>query len=76
MEKVNYSQETKDTGNALFRWLALVVCACAAKVLNKEELMNIYSAVGSSCGHSQEVDMFHSQTIEMMNYGKKNEKNN
>ena len=70
MERKDYSKEAEPT-NAMFRWIIFIVISMAAKVLNKTEIMNIYTAVGKSCGHSAEVDLFHGELIGMINKGGK-----
>lgn len=59
--------------NILFRWTMLLLIAVASKVLCKDEVMNIYAAVGMQGGHSKEVDGFHSQLLQLMSHGKNGE---
>jgi hypothetical protein len=59
--------------NILFRWIILVLMSIAAKVLNKEEVMNIYVLIGKEAGHSPIVDGFHTMLLQMMEHGEKND---
>jgi len=57
--------------HVLFRWIILVLMSVAAKVLNKDEVMNIYVLVGKTAGHSPAVDGFHTQLLQLMEHGEK-----
>lgn len=75
MEKVNYDKGPKlDEQSILFRWILLILLAVAAKVLNKTEVMNIYTLVGKTVGNSAIINNFHSELIGMMRYEKKKKK--
>ena len=74
MEKQIYEELPEDTQSIMFRWILLVLMATAAKVLNKREVMSIYTLVGSTVGHSKIVDNLHSELIGMMKFGKKKNK--
>lgn len=81
MDKVDWDEKKKeqkpkaDTQSIMFRWMLLVLMSVAAKVLNKTEVMSIYTIVGKTVGHSQMIDGLHSELIGMMRYEKKGEKN-
>ena len=60
--------------NILFRWIILVLMSMAAKVLNKGEVMNIYTSISREAGHSPIVDGFHTQLLELMEHGERGEK--
>jgi len=55
--------------NILFRWIMLILLSVAAKVLNKEEVTNVYTLVGMSAGHSPIVDNFHTELLKLMKHG-------
>lgn len=55
--------------NILFRWIILLLMTIAAKVLHKEEVMNIYTSIGREAGHSPVVDSFHTQLLAIMQHG-------
>jgi len=55
--------------SVLFRWIMLMLLGLAAKVLTKEEAMNIYKLVGETAGHSPTVDGFHTELIRLMAMG-------
>jgi len=61
--------------NILFRWIILMIIAMAAKVLNKDEVMNIYVLIGKEAGHSPVVDGFHTELLRLMKHGEDGEKN-
>lgn len=60
--------------NILFRWIILVLMSIAAKVLNREEVMNIYVSIGREAGHSPIVDGFHTELLGLMEHGEKDER--
>lgn len=84
MDRVDYNdlkpknkpKPQEDTQRIMFRWILLILLAVAAKVLNKAEVMNIYTLVGKTVGHSSIIDNLHSELIGMMRFEKKKEKKN
>lgn len=61
------TENTKNTkiDNVLFRWIILLLLSISAKVLYKDEIMDIYKLVQESAGHSTIVDGFHSELIRL-----------
>ncbi len=57
--------------NALFRWILLILLTVAAKVISKDEAMNIYTLINKEVGHSQIIDGFHTQLLSLMTHGEK-----
>jgi len=70
---VGMSPKREAMDNILFRWIILILMSIAAKVLNREEVMNIYTSIGREGGHSPIVDGFHTQLLELMDHGEKGE---
>lgn len=59
-------QQPSGIDSILFRWIMLMLLSLASKVLDKQEVMNIYKLVGETAGHSQIVDGFHTELIRLM----------